>query len=1172
MSTHPFVHLHVHSDYSLLDGMCAIPKLVKRASEWKMPAMAITDHGNLFGAIEFYQACTSAGVKPIIGSEVYVAPRGMTDRDAAKDSQERTAHLVLLARNFEGYLNLVKLSSEGFLNGFFYKPRVDRDLLQKHSAGLIALSACVKGEVASNLRRGLHHKAREAAAFYNETFGRGNFFLEIMNNCPTQRDVIASTASLSQEMGIPLVASNDCHYIDRSDAPTHDALLTLQQKKKLEDEKRMRFPTDEFYLKSPAEMYKDFTEYPEALKNTLVVAEMCEDAVLKPSLGKYMTPEFEVPTGYDLDGYLTHLAKDGLDRRLVHHKQRLGEAQYEALSTEYNKRLEMELDVIRKTQFSGYFLIVWDLIHYARQHGIPVGPGRGSAVGSVVCYSLGISDVDPVKYALLFERFLNPERVGMPDIDIDLCQERREEVFSYIRQKYGEKNVAQIIVFHKFKTDSVILDMARVLAIPSQKASFVKSLVPAGMTLDEAIEEVPGLPASMKEDPDVFKLVDMGRRLDGVTRHVGKHACGVVISPRPLSEVIPLYKPSDKEEITTQYHMESVGRIGLLKIDLLGLKTLTMLDKCVSLIADSRGIAVDLSQIPLNDEKTLALFASADTMGVFQFESSSMRSLLKRIKPDCFEDVIACNALHRPGPMKSGMVDDYAERKHGRQKIDYLGFDELEPILKETNGVVVYQEQAMLISVAIAGFTYPEADTLRHAMSKKKKEEMESMRKKFVDGAKLRGVSVSRADKLFDLLAQFAEYGFNKSHSTAYGYLAFQCAYLKAHFLPEFAAAILSINRNDYASLRSKLAECRGLAIKILPPDINRSQADFSVVEDSILFGLQAIKGIGSGVVSEVVKARKGNGPFTSMVDFCKRTPAGVAKRNVLERLICSGAFDCFGPTRAQNTAMIDDVLNLTATARLEKQSGQCSLFGGARADDVAGPEITLSEAEEWDVEEVLRKEHDVLEVYLSGHPLERFSALLEKFKIHSIAQVAANVDKLQPGDKVRLAGVVIEKTLKQTRAKERMAVLSVEDLTGLYRVVVFPSLYQQVAECLSTPAPLTITGSIKVESAEGQENETIEIFAEEIFPLETVRERYLSELRIRLSARLLDEAQLRALYDVVRDYPGDCQLSLQLEQLGQNGIESVVIQASEDLSVLPSQTFLQRLQELPVVLSVMEV
>ncbi|MBN1592108.1 MAG: DNA polymerase III subunit alpha, partial [Candidatus Coatesbacteria bacterium] len=1036
-------------------------------------------------------------------------PRTLKDRDTEKDRQKRTAHLVLLAKNLEGYLNLAKLSSEAHINGFFYKPRVDKDLLKECSSGLIGLSACVKGEVAQHLRRGEHQNARETVNFYRSLFGDDSFFIEIMNNCPIQREMIHPLVALAREMEVPLVATNDCHFVEKSDAKAHDALLALQQKKKVLDEDRLRFPTDEFYFKSPEQMQADFKEFPDAIENTLRVAEMCADKVLDPSMGSYLTPEFTIPVGYTLDGYFNHLVEEGLQKRLDVLRRDLDDSEYAELAKTYRDRLDMELGVIRETNFAGYFLIVWDFIRFAKENSIPVGPGRGSAVGSLVCYCLGITDMDPIKYGLLFERFLNPDRIGMPDIDIDLCQERREEVFAYLRNKYGEQNVAQIIVFHKFKTDSVILDMARVLSIPAQKAAQVKALIPPGMKLDAAIKEVPGLAASMKEDAQVAELVDMGRRLDGLTRHVGKHACGVVISPKPLSETLPLYKPSDKDEITTQYHMESIGELGLLKIDLLGLKTLTMIEKCLSLIEESRGVKIDISQLPLDDKETLALFASADTMGVFQFESSSMRSLLKKIRPDCFEDVIACNALHRPGPMKSGMVDDYAERKHGRQKTDYLGFPQLKDVLKETNGVVVYQEQAMQISSVIAGFTYGQADVLRRAMGKKKMKEMESMRKKFVDGAVHHGTDAKRAEKLFDLLSGFAEYGFNKSHSTAYAILAYQCAYLKAHFLPEFAAAILSINRGDYAALRSKLAECRGLGIKLSPPDINRSKSDFSVDESAIIFGLTAIKGIGEGVVSEIIAARDRGGPFKSMVEFCKRAPQGIAKRNVLERLIQAGAFDCFGLTRAQHTEMIEDALNLTASAREEKECGQHSLFGGMQVGGQDMSDITPPDVPPWDFEDLMNRERSVLEAYLTGHPLQKYERILKKFAVYPIAKVAENAHTLNPGDKIRLAGVVIEKTIKTTRNKERMAILLVEDLTGLFRVVVFPSLYKEITERLSESVPLSITGTLKIEASETGESDSIEIFAEEIFPLSDLRERCLTELRIRLSSRILNEEQL---------------------------------------------------------------
>jgi len=1167
-----FVHLHVHTDYSVLDGMCAIDKLVSKALEWKMPAIAITDHGNLFGAIEFYQACTAAGIKPIIGCEVYVAPRGMSDRDSQMDRQTETSHLVLLARDFEGYLNLAKLSSEAYINGFFYKPRIDKRLLEQHSSGLIGLSACAKGEVSRFLKRSEHSKARAAAAYYQDLFGPGNFFIEIMNNCAVQRELMGRQVALAREMNIPLVATNDCHYVEKSDARAHDALLALQQKKKVVDEDRLKFPTEEFYFKSPGQMFSEFSEFTDALENTVRVAEMCGDNILAPALGRYLTPEFKVPNGYDLDSYLVHLVNDGLNRRLAAQKERMSPEDLERLARTYRQRLEMEMGVIRETKFAGYFLIVWDFIRFAREQGISVGPGRGSAVGSLVCYCLGITDIDPIKYGLLFERFLNPERVGMPDIDIDLCQERREEVFSYLRDKYGEQNVAQIIVFHKFKTDSVILDMARVLSIPSQKASLVKSLIPPGMKLEDAIEQVPGLEASMREDPQVAQLVDMGRRLDGLTRHVGKHACGVVISPKPLSETIPLYKPSDKDEIMTQFHMESIGELGLLKMDLLGLKTLTMIARCVALIEESRGIKIDITQIPLDDKDTLGLFVSADTMGVFQFESSSMRSLLKQIKPDCFEDLVACNALHRPGPMKSGMVEDYAERKHRRQKIGYLGFDQLKDVLAETNGVVVYQEQAMLISNVIAGFTYGQADVLRRAMGKKNMKEMESMRKKFVSGAVERGTDERRADKLFDLLAGFAEYGFNKSHSTAYAYLAYQCAYMKAHYLPEFVAGILSINRGDYASLRSKLAERRGLGITLLPPDINRSKADFSVVEGSILFGLSAIKGIGQGIVSEIIAARDEAGPFKSMIDFCKRAPQGVAKRNVLERLIQAGALDSFGLSRAQHTKMIDAALSLTAAARDEQESGQQTLFGGMQVGAKDASEIAPPDVPDWDIDELLTKEHQVLEAYLSGHPLEKYASLLKKFTVRPITEVIENAGALKPGERVRLAGVVIEKTIKTTRNKERMAIVLVEDLTGLFRVVVFPNLYRQIAGRLSESVPLSITGTVKVGSSESDEGDTVEIFADEIFPLDRLRERFLKEIRVKLASRLVNQEQLRLLQDVVRSYPGQCALSIQMEQLESNGIDSVVILTGESYRVSPSEAFLERLKGIGSVIETVEI
>jgi len=1048
-----FVHLHVHTEYSLLDGASRIRKLVSQAKALEMPAVAITDHGVMYGVIDFYKEAKKAGIKPIIGCEVYVAQRTRFDREPRLD--ESPFHLLLLAENQEGYRNLAKLVSLAFLEGFYYKPRVDKDLLRQYSKGLIACSACLAGEIPRALMQGQAAKARDLALEYQSIFGKGNFFLEVQQHgIEEQTRVNRQLVALSQELEIPLVATNDIHYVEQSEAAAQDVLLCIQTGKVQDEENRMRFPSQEFYLKSEAEMHLLFGEHPAALSNTVAIADRCQ---VDFQFGQLYLPDYQVPRGYDLKSYLRQLCLEGLENR------------YPQVTPEILQRLHFELGVIEKMDFPGYFLIVWDLVNYARQQGIMVGPGRGSAAGSLVAYALGITDLDPLRYDLLFERFLNPERVSMPDIDIDFCYERRGEVIEYLVQKYGTERVAQIITFGTMAAKAAVRDVGRVLNMPYGEVDKVSKLIPfeIGISIEKALEISQPLREAYEADPQVHRLIDLARQLEGMPRHASTHAAGVVISRDQLIDYLPVQKFTDGG-VTTQFAKETVEEIGLLKMDILGLRTLTVLRDALENIRQNGKTVPELSDFPLDDAKTYAMLSAGEGTGVFQLESSGMKNILRSLKPERFEDIIALVALYRPGPLGSGMVEDFIQRKHGKIGTNYLHPD-LQPILEETYGVILYQEQVMKIAGVLAGFSMGQADMLRRAMGKKKPAAIAAMRRDFVDGAAGRGVAEGTAGQVFDLMEYFAGYGFNKSHSAAYALVAYQTAFLKANYPVEYMAALLTSVMDSADRVPFYLEECRRLNIPILPPDINESRLNFTVLGGQIRFGLAAVKNVGRTAIDQIVAAREGEGRFLSLADFCCRLPLN---RRMLESLIRCGACDSLGHKRSQMLAGMDSCLDLGARKLQEALSGQTTLFDfGLAARDEGNSALTLPEMAEFTPQERLAMEKEIIGFYVSGHPLTAYEELLRGEKITPMAEITLADDNKA----VRVAGIVTG--LKQTVTKkgELMAQFTLEDFTGSLSCLMFPRSFAQHREALAVDRVLVAEGRVNCQE------EAIKLFCDKV-------------------------------------------------------------------------------------------
>lgn len=1124
----PFVHLHVHSEYSLLDGAIRCGDLAGRTALWGSPAVALTDHGALYGAVEFYEACREMGVKPIIGCELYVDPRGHTLRDR----MGRNYHLLVLAESQEGYQNLVKLISIANTDGFYYRPRVDHDLLSRYSGGLIASSACLAGEIPSLILEGSDEEALQRAMLYRDIFGEGNFFLEIMHNgIPEQAVANKALIKMSSLTGIPLVATNDAHYLEAEDASWHDVLLCVQTNATVNAPNRYRFGADDFYLRSPEEMWSLFgDEVPQALENTLTIAERCN---VEFSFGSYRLPRVEVRQGSSLEEELSVRSHEGLQARF----------KSLAVPEEYTERLDYELRVINQMGFAGYFLIVSDIIHTAKEEGIPVGPGRGSAAGSLVAYSLRVTEIDPLKYGLLFERFLNPERISMPDIDTDISDRGRDRVLEIIVEKYGRSHVAQIITFDRMKSRAAIRDVGRALDMKYPDVDRIAKLVPSGAaSIEEAVEQSPDLKQARKEDPSVSMLLDYASKIEGLARHCSQHAAGIVITPEPLTDVVPIRRIGD-DQIVTQYSMEPLESLGLVKMDFLGLRTLSMIEEALSNIARNGKEAPDLYSIPPDDRGAFDLLWRADTLGIFQLESSGMRQLLKQVRPDCFEDLIAALALYRPGPLGSGMVEQYIDCKHGRREISWL-HDDLREILRETHGMFLYQEQVMQCAATLAGYTLGEADLLRRAMGKKQADVMETQRKQFVGGCASNGVEPSDAEHIFNIIQEFAGYGFNKSHSAAYAMITYQTAYLKAHYPSEFYASFLSSHIHSKLDvLANHVRAVRNSGIKILPPDVNRSKANFSVDGDVILFGLSAVSKMGQPTVEQIIGARE-DGPYLSLWDFINRVDTRIVGRAVMENLVRAGAFDSITPNRRQLMESLPGMFELAQRRNSDCQSQQ--LLGLEDVSEEEGP--ILLDVEDYDLSTRMEMEKEATGLYISGHPFDKYEEVVQPYTICSITDLSFWRAEDCPAV---AAGILVGLQEKFTRKGDRMGILEIEDASGKIEVVCFPRMWSDI-----TPPekgkPLIVRGVPRTRDG-------LSLIAEKVMTVEELDGGARRWLRL----RIVDDApppkeRLRDVYRELKGHPGDSGVLLEVPLEGMKALLKV-----RDLFVEPSADLSARISEL---------
>lgn len=1106
-----FVHLHLHSQYSLLDGANRLNDVIQAAADAGMPAISLTDHGNLFGAIEFYDKAKKAGIKPIIGIEAYVAQGSLTDRNPARGSSN---HLVLLARDQTGYQNLIKLTTRSYLQGFYYKPRIDHETLREFGEGLIGLSACLKGEINERILGNREAEAEERAREYADILGPENFFLELQDHgIPEQRAANEVLRRMSRKLGLGMVVTNDCHYLQQSDSVAHDVLLCIGTQRARSDPDRLKYASDQFYLKSGAEMAALFPQDGQAIENTVAIAERCNVEI--PS-GTFHLPAFPLPTGESIDGFFERRAKEGLEHRLEEMTRR-GTIDSRYSVDLYRERLKFEIEVIKRMGFPGYFMIVWDFIRFARESGIPVGPGRGSAAGSLVSFALRITDIDPMKYDLLFERFLNPERVSMPDIDIDFCMRRRGEVIQYVNEKYGRDRVAQIITFGTLAAKGVLRDVGRVLGLPFAKMDRVAKLLPdMTKSLAEAARSVDSLAAEVARDPEIKEVVDIGSRLEGLTRHASVHAAGVVIAPRPIDELVPLYKTS-RDEITTQWDMKAVERLGLLKMDFLGLKTVTVVDDTLRTLK-VQGIDLDLDAVPLDDPEVFRLFCDGRTNGIFQFESGGMRDMLRRAQPSRFEELAAFNALYRPGALSVGMVEEFIQRKLGKRKVQYI-LAETRPILEETFGVIAYQEQVMQIAVAIGGFTMGEADVLRKAMGKKDPVAMAQQREKFVAGASSRGFAKKKAEELWEYIEPFAGYGFNKSHSVAYAMLAYKTAYLKAHYPVAFMAAMLSCEMASTDEIVKYVNESREMGIPILPPDVNESQWTFSVVGDSIRFGLGAVKGVGEGAGEAVLAARRAHGRFRSLAHLLLEVDGQAVNQKVFDALVKAGACDSFGGHRAALAGAISGLAEQAQRRRREIEAGQSNLFGSgsdASMPDSLGPSVPA-----WSESERLRLEKEALGFYLSGNPLVEFESHLNRLVSH-------NTDQLRGGFQgtATVGGLVTRisraKIKSGPNAGRVMGRFVLEDLNGSLPVTLFADQLQRFDALLVEDAAVIVKGQVRERGAEN------EMTVEEMTLLSKAVEKLVSGIRVSLD-RELPRTEMLRLRDILTDHPGEVAVEFEV-------------------------------------------
>jgi len=1154
-----FVHLHLHTQYSLLDGANKISALVPHVKKLGMPAVAMTDHGNMFGAVEFYKRCVEAGVKPILGCEVYVAPKSRVDRVARTDDFEAGGnyHLTLLAMNDDGYRNLCRLVTKGFTEGFYYKPRIDKELLRELNGGIIALSGCLSGEVNSSIAEHNVERARKVMEEYRAMFG-DRYYVEIQDNkLEIQNAANKELVRLAAELGLPLVATNDCHYLHADDAKAHELLLCIQSKKPRDDPKAWKLETHELWVKGPEEMNAAFAALPEAVSNTVAIAERCN---VELKFGRYQFPVFQTPRGETLDDHLETSARAGLQARFA--AKRPDDAGV------YHDRLAFELATIKKMGFAGYFLIVADFIGEAKRRGIPVGPGRGSGAGSLVAYSLGITDIDPIPYGLLFERFLNPERKSMPDIDVDFCFERRDEVIQYVKQKYGEDRVAQIAAFGTLKGKQAIKDVGRALGFTFAETDRIAKLYPApkqgkDYPLEKALEMEPRLREVRDAGPREKELFENALKLEGLFRQTTTHASGIVISNRPLVEDVPLFTDPDGLRIT-QYAYNEIDAIGLIKFDFLGLKTLTLIADAVRQVREGKGVELDFATIPLDDKKTYELLGRGDTVGIFQMESGGMRKLLTDLRPSVFEDIVAVNALYRPGPLDSGMADQFIKRKRGKEPVRYL-HPALEPILKQTYGVIVYQEQVMQTAQVLAGYTLGDADNLRRAMGKKKAEEMARERVRFLDGASKQGLKAELAGEIFDQMETFAAYGFNKSHAAAYALVSFQTAYLKAHYPHEFMAALLTMEMGDTDKTYKNIADCRERGIRILPPDVNESRESFTVAGDTIRFGLGAVRGVGGKAIEVILAVREQ--PFSSFSDFCRRVRGLVINKRVVESLIQCGAFDSLGVTRSRLLAATDAMMAWAERTEREATSDQRSLFGGSAAGAALAEPPPIPNVAEWSDKEMLKAEKDAIGIFLTGHPLDKFQRDLHRLANATTGTLASRNNQ----DKVALGGVIHTVRLKNSKKGDRYATFSLEDKEGVVEVIAWPEAYRKFEALIHGDDPVLLAGGLDKQEAvggrgdEGDDGaepvrERCQIIADEIRALATAREQSVRQVHLQVNGERLTEDQLRRLRETLAQHRGSCPAFLHVIVPGRS---EAVIELPETLRVVPSEAMVDAVEKI---------
>jgi DNA polymerase-3 subunit alpha len=1147
-----FVHLHLHTDYSMLDGACDVEKLCKRVKELGMPAVAMTDHGNIFGAVHFVNAAKAAGVKPIVGCELYVCKKADHNIERTPPEGDTYNHLLVLAENEEGYRNLARITSEASLHGFYYKPRISKQFLAEHSQGLIGLSGCLKGEVAERLVEGNYDAAREAAGQFRDIFGEKNFYLEIQDQgLELEHRIHPGLFQLEKDLGLPLVATNDSHYLCEDDAHAQDVMVCIQTAKSIRDTNRMKFDGTQFFVKSHEEMTRVFRDAPAVLTRTLDIAERCNLRLEKVS---NPFPHFDVPPGFTLDSYFEHVTREGFARRLEALRPQSASGKLKHGLGDYEQRLAREIAIIQQMKFSGYFLIVWDFIRYAKEHDIPVGPGRGSAAGALVAYSLGITDIDPLQHELLFERFLNPERISMPDIDIDFCMNRRGEVIDYVTRKYGRENVAQIITFGTMAAKAAIKDVGRAMDVPYSDVDRIAKMVPTQLNikLEQAIQESPQLNEAYQKDPQVRELLETAKKLEGLVRNAGVHAAGVVISPRPLTELVPLYKTKN-DEIVTAFDMLAIEKLGLLKMDFLGLTTLTILDDTLKLILQTRAQSLTLEGIPLQDEETYRkVFYKGLTSGVFQFESHGMRDVLRRYQPNSIEDLTALNALYRPGPIQGGMIDDFIDRKHGRKKIEYE-LPELKGILEETLGVIVYQEQVMQIANRLAGYSLGEADLLRRAMGKKNVEEMAKQRERFVDGATQRHFPSKKIEKIFDLMAQFAGYGFNKSHSAAYALLAYHTAYLKTHYPVEFMAALLTSVTGSTDDVVKYINECREMGIAVEPPDINVSDANFTPHGEAIRFGLAAVKNVGHNAIDSIVAGRKKNGRYRDFFEFCENVDLRLLNKRVIESLIKSGAMDSLG-RRAQLMAVIDKAMDRAQKAQRDAESGQHGLFGVFLEEHVESARESLPNVPDWDEHQRLTAEKEILGFFITGHPLEKYRDKLEGLHALGVEDILAMKASTGKDETITTAGVISNVRVLKSKRGDFYAQCSLEDTSGSVDMIVFPEAYKRLQEKVKLEVPVLVKAGVRVE-----EGSNPKITAAEILPLEDAKVPLPRALRIRIPAETSNESTVDALYSLFVERKGEARVLFDVERTG----DFMVVMEADGYNVLPDRNFIARVEEL---------